>query len=125
MQLTLVGAGERMSVESESFAAPGAAAVGVVLGDADGTITYLDPTAEGLLGASQAEADGAHWAKVLLGEEDGAGLPIPGELDARACAGGSGVRASIRALPVSYTHLRAHETVLDLVCRLPLEKKKT
>ena len=31
-----------------------------------------------------------------------------------------------RALePVSYTHLRAHETVLDLVCRLLLEKKKT
>src|SRR5665811_1747056 len=25
--------------------------------------------------------------------------------------------------PVSYTHLRAHETVLDLVCRLLLEKK--
>ena len=24
---------------------------------------------------------------------------------------------------VSYTHLRAHETVLDLVCRLLLEKK--
>ena len=30
--------------------------------------------------------------------------------------------ARIRA--VSYTHLRAHETVLDLVCRLLLEKKK-
>ena len=30
--------------------------------------------------------------------------------------------ASITA--VSYTHLRAHETVLDLVCRLLLEKKK-
>ena len=28
------------------------------------------------------------------------------------------------AKPVSYTHLRAHETVLDLVCRLLLEKKK-
>ena len=28
------------------------------------------------------------------------------------------------SLPVSYTHLRAHETVLDLVCRLLLEKKK-
>ena len=28
-------------------------------------------------------------------------------------------------LAVSYTHLRAHETVLDLVCRLLLEKKKT
>src|SRR5665811_438696 len=26
-------------------------------------------------------------------------------------------------LAVSYTHLRAHETVLDLVCRLLLEKK--
>ena len=25
--------------------------------------------------------------------------------------------------PVSYTHLRAHETVLDLVCRLLLEKQ--
>ena len=32
----------------------------------------------------------------------------------------------LAALPksVSYTHLRAHETVLDLVCRLLLEKKK-
>ena len=29
-----------------------------------------------------------------------------------------------KAEPVSYTHLRAHETVLDLVCRLLLEKKK-
>src|SRR5665648_244373 len=31
---------------------------------------------------------------------------------------GSGVK------PVSYTHLRAHETRHDLVCRLLLEKKK-
>ena len=30
----------------------------------------------------------------------------------------------VGARPVSYTHLRAHETVLDLVCRLLLEKKK-
>ena len=29
-----------------------------------------------------------------------------------------------RITAVSYTHLRAHETVLDLVCRLLLEKKK-
>ena len=28
------------------------------------------------------------------------------------------------AIPVSYTHLRAHETVLDLVCRLLLAKKQ-
>ena len=33
--------------------------------------------------------------------------------------GGSGVGVEA----VSYTHLRAHETVLDLVCRLLLEKK--
>ena len=26
--------------------------------------------------------------------------------------------------PVSYTHLRAHETLMNLVCRLLLEKKK-
>ena len=29
-----------------------------------------------------------------------------------------------RPEPVSYTHLRAHETSLHLVCRLLLEKKK-
>src|SRR5664280_3461562 len=27
------------------------------------------------------------------------------------------------SISVSYTHLRAHETVLDIVCRLLLEKK--
>src|SRR5450756_2924304 len=30
----------------------------------------------------------------------------------------------IARIPVSYTHLRAHETRHDLVCRLLLEKKK-
>ena len=34
------------------------------------------------------------------------------------------VEAITALVPVSYTHLRAHETVLDLVCRLLLEKKK-
>ena len=38
-----------------------------------------------------------------------------------ACGGGDGNRDRV---PVSYTHLRAHETVLDLVCRLLLEKKR-
>ena len=33
------------------------------------------------------------------------------------------VSASVFLISVSYTHLRAHETVLDLVCRLLLEKK--
>ena len=38
--------------------------------------------------------------------------------------GSTGRRSSNRKWAVSYTHLRAHETVLDLVCRLLLEKKK-
>ena len=44
-----------------------------------------------------------------------------------AVAGGAGTNARAvlaTRLPVSYTHLRAHETVLDLVCRLLLETKK-
>ena len=39
----------------------------------------------------------------------------------------AGLLLTLQALAggaVSYTHLRAHETVLDLVCRLLLEKKK-
>ena len=36
--------------------------------------------------------------------------------------GGSVLRPIVLAA-VSYTHLRAHETVLDLECRLLLEKK--
>src|SRR5450756_3057517 len=35
-----------------------------------------------------------------------------------------GNSAQYFAVPVSYTHLRAHETRHDLVCRLLLEKKK-
>ena len=37
-----------------------------------------------------------------------------------------GIAEKVEAIAkaVSYTHLRAHETVLDLVCRLLLEKKK-
>eukprot|EP00656_Telonema_subtile_P051837 TRINITY_DN7074_c0_g1_i6.p1 TRINITY_DN7074_c0_g1~~TRINITY_DN7074_c0_g1_i6.p1 ORF type:complete len:1517 (-),score=379.42 TRINITY_DN7074_c0_g1_i6:28-4578(-) len=43
-----------------------------------------------------------------------------------SCGGDIGVYFLIQecCTPVSYTHLRAHETVLDLVCRLLLEKKK-
>ena len=41
--------------------------------------------------------------------------PDAGEGPAQGADGGAAV---------SYTHLRAHETVLDLVCRLLLEKKK-
>ena len=53
----------------------------------------------------------------------------------REAAGGADAHAGVAittgvvdgrdAGAVSYTHLRAHETVLDIVCRLLLEKKKT
>src|SRR5678815_1070306 len=36
----------------------------------------------------------------------------------------SGVLADAALAPVSYTHLRAHETPEQLVCRLLLQKKK-
>src|SRR5450756_3188329 len=46
----------------------------------------------------------------------------------RYLSGGLSIRASAGTRPshtaVSYTHLRAHETRHDLVCRLLLEKKK-
>ena len=41
--------------------------------------------------------------------------------DCDNAVGGSIV--GLKQQAVSYTHLRAHETVLDLVCRLLLEKK--
>ena len=46
-----------------------------------------------------------------------------GRLEELRVGGGDAVPAQ-RVQAVSYTHLRAHETVLDLVCRLLLEKKK-
>src|SRR5665811_1995204 len=57
----------------------------------------------------------------VWGSSSIARLPKPMIQAARASA--SAYFAS-NLTPVSYTHLRAHETVLDLVCRLLLEKKK-
>src|SRR5665811_2636340 len=48
--------------------------------------------------------------------------PASTNISARSSAVNS--RPPRGSTPVSYTHLRAHETVLDLVCRLLLEKKK-
>ena len=49
-------------------------------------------------------------------------------IDINAYCGGFGycgkcIIQILKGDAVSYTHLRAHETVLDLVCRLLLEKK--
>ncbi len=66
-------------------------------------------------------------ARLLIADDVGVGKTIEAGLVARELLD----RGQIRRIavlcppyPVSYTHLRAHETVLDLVCRLLLEKKK-
>ena len=51
-------------------------------------------------------------------------LGLVGESGCGKSTLGRAVMQLRRAVSVSYTHLRAHETVLDLVCRLLLEKKK-
>ena len=59
--------------------------------------------------------------RVVLGLGLGDALLVDELLDERVVLGDLAEGA---VAPVSYTHLRAHETVLDLVCRLLLEKKK-
>ena len=53
-----------------------------------------------------------------------ANFDIVESVERRATLVASGDFPHIILESVSYTHLRAHETVLDLVCRLLLEKKK-
>ena len=58
--------------------------------------------------------------------DEGRILTIPRHNPVNAFTMGGIVRdAGLTIEAVSYTHLRAHETVLDLVCRLLLEKKNT
>ena len=58
-------------------------------------------------------------------EEQGITVDVDsGNQRAVAAAAPRKVASSDVTVTVSYTHLRAHETVLDLVCRLLLEKKK-
>ena len=52
------------------------------------------------------------------------GVALGGYKDAEITLAHETIRHLKPGMPVSYTHLRAHETVLDLVCRLLLEKKK-
>src|SRR5680860_1725753 len=47
-----------------------------------------------------------------------------GEIGTVALSTHGEVDMAVQAAPVSYTHLRAHETDSYLVCRLLLEKKK-
>src|SRR5665811_398575 len=71
-------------------------------------------------------ADVRNHARTGLDHRDGnkAVLGIPDLGHSEFLAEHALDRALNSVSPVSYTHLRAHETVLDLVCRLLLEKKK-
>src|SRR5665811_2624908 len=52
-------------------------------------------------------------------------LPLPKKVTQHImCCAPLNLSLGNDGISVSYTHLRAHETVLDLVCRLLLEKKK-
>ena len=66
-----------------------------------------------------------YWSLHVRPESDGDLAALGEQGDVRAVVRARQVDAGDgRVGPVSYTHLRAHETVLDLVCRLLLEKKK-
>src|SRR5450756_3055867 len=71
--------------------------------------TYLDYTGGGLYAESQVRRHHELLRDHILGNPH---------------SGNPTSLASAALAPVSYTHLRAHETRHDLVCRLLLEKKK-
>ena len=103
-------------------------------GGNNASATVLAPhVTQRMLAARHGRAQLDAWAK-----RNEAVRAVASEYDARACAGATApvYRFDHGVLhgedlqwdahtPVSYTHLRAHETVLDIVCRLLLEKKKT
>ena len=61
----------------------------------------------------------------ILEEEKGKWIELKGaKAIPKVGKGANGEKYEYTYRAVSYTHLRAHETVLDLVCRLLLEKKK-
>ena len=74
------------------------------------------------LDRSSAASD-VYKRQVLGGAADRFAGLAGGEAFTHARSDGAEAHADARA--VSYTHLRAHETVLDLVCRLLLEKKNS
>ena len=74
---------------------------------------FVLPSGDARTAADMARAaEEAGWDAFFVWE------PVWG-VDAWVCLAAAAV-----VTPVSYTHLRAHETVLDLVCRLLLEKKQ-
>ena len=80
--------------------------------------------------AEQLAPGGLGWRrrKEGVGQPDGQQplqhAPFTCQLAVVIVGPGAACRRARRPVAVSYTHLRAHETVLDLVCRLLLAKKK-
>src|SRR5450756_2887478 len=72
----------------------------------------------GKMSASEAVYEGCRYNISMLNLAIGRAAVIPKGRNQHK------LRALTAAVPVSYTHLRAHETRHDLVCRLLLEKKK-
>src|SRR5450756_1015487 len=117
---------------------------GLLVADDQGLIVYVNARAARIVGVSASELLGQDIRKAIpLQEYDGRSwwectdpwnglairsghreklLIIPGMREVLVTA--QYLRPG-RGMPVSYTHLRAHETRHDLVCRLLLEKKKS
>src|SRR5665648_112607 len=78
------------------------------------------------IGRSRTEVNRASASCDLSVDKPERLLEVATELNARPCMTLAEITQAeaIQCLPVSYTHLRAHETRHDLVCRLLLEKKK-
>ena len=93
--------------------------------DKSGTEKWNYPTNEIPYSVIVEDIDGDNLAEIIIGT---------GKIDPQSFRYSSGKIIILNhfgkqkwsyTTTVSYTHLRAHETVLDLVCRLLLEKKNT
>ena len=84
---------------------------------------YLGYTASGTYTDTFSTAVGCDSIRTLLLEVI---LPVESQIESKICDNETHgyTHPGTYVDTVSYTHLRAHETVLDLVCRLLLEKKK-
>src|SRR5450756_1780123 len=86
------------------------------------TTICVSPEGRGTVSVCAFEPEATPCSVIVIVLVPGVSLSRPG------CAGtltkAFSSEAYHRLIPVSYTHLRAHETRHDLVCRLLLEKKK-
>ena len=115
--------------ERESMYLANASELALLVGDSE-TLKRLAESNLRSTGAAKAvlflDPEGAVLA--AAGSAWEVGLARQCWMHAADCSGGEQrylFDRAVQANAVSYTHLRAHETVLDIVCRLLLEKKNT